>query len=247
MKIIKYNNEADWLKGRIGRITGSKLKDIVVSMNILKDDIVSALEKQGTEFKKTAKKEELEKLLLPVTLKALEEKAQNEAKRKIGSYQLIADRLGIPADEEKPIDRGHRLEKEAIAEFVKMTGKKVDDSLVMWTRDENDNIAYSPDGSVIGEEATVEIKCLGSARHIEALITNEIPSEFEFQKLQSFIVNDKQETLYFCFYDPRLIAKPFIFFTVTRAEVAEAIETYRAYQENELNWVNEWVNKLSDF
>lgn len=202
MKVIKYDNEADWLKGRIGRVTGAKLKDIV--------------SKRGTG-------------------------------KKIGSYQLIADRLGIPADEEKPIDRGHRLEKEAIAYFVKETGKKVDDSLVLWCRDDNENIAYSPDGSVIGEEATVEVKCLGSARHIEALITNEIPSEFEFQKLQSFIVNDTQEVLYFCFYDPRLIARPFFYITVTRAQVAEDIAKYKAYQEEELVWVNDWVNKLSNF
>lgn len=201
MKIIKYNSEADWLKGRIGKVTGSKLKDIVV--------------KRGTG-------------------------------KKIGSYQLIADRLGIPADDEKPMDRGHRLEKEAIAQFVKETGKKVDDSLVIWVRDDNENIAYSPDG-FIGETEAVEVKCLGSARHIEAVITNEIPSEFEFQKLQSFIVNDKLETLYFCFYDPRLIAKPFFCITVTRAEVADDVEAYRTYQENELMWANEWVNRLSNF
>lgn len=201
MKITKFKDEADWLKARIGKVTGSKLKDIVV--------------KRGTG-------------------------------KKIGSYQLIADKLGIPADDEKPMDRGHRLEKEAIALFAKETGKKVDDGLYLWTRDENENIAYSPDG-VISETETLEIKCLGSARHIQALIENEIPGEFEFQKLQSFIVNDKQETLYFAFYDPRLIAKPFFYFVVTRAEVAELVATYKTYQETELVWVNEWVNKLSNF
>ncbi len=201
MKIIKYEDENEWLIGRIGKITGSKLKDIVV--------------KRGTG-------------------------------KKIGSYQLIADKLGIPADEEKPIDRGHRLEKEAIDYFTKETDKKVNDSLVMWCRDDNENIAYSPDG-FIGKKEAVEIKCLGSARHIEAFITNEIPSEYEFQKLQAFIVNDDLQTLYFCFYDPRLLAKPFFYFTVTREQVQDDIELYKSYQENELNWVNDWVNKLSNF
>lgn len=208
MKIIKYKDETEWLKGRIGKVTGSKLKDIVV--------------KRGTG-------------------------------KKIGSYQLIADRLGIPADDEKPMDRGHRLEKEAIAQFAKDSGKKVDDSLVMFVRDDNESIAYSPDAFVVPAKKdgkiteVVETKCLGSARHIEALITQEIPSEFEFQKLQAFIVNDDLQTLYFCFYDPRLIAKPFFYITVTREQVADDIELYRGYQENELVWVNEWVNKLSDF
>lgn len=207
MKILKYSSEADWLKGRIGKVTGSKLKDIVV--------------KRG-------------------------------GGKKIGSYQLIADKLGIPADDEKPMDRGHRLEKEAVECFAKESGKKVEDCLCIWTRDENENIAYSPDGYIIPKKdkpitEAVETKCLGSARHIEALITNEIPSEFEFQKLQAFIVNDDLETLYFCFYDPRLIAKPFFYITVTRAEVKDDVEQYRGYQESELLWVNEWVKKLSNF
>ncbi len=210
MKVLKYNNESDWLKARIGKVTGSKLKDIVV--------------KRGTG-------------------------------KKIGSYQLIADRLGIPADDEKPMDRGHRLEKEAVGMFIKESGmpaEVVNSDLVMWVRDDNENIAYSPDAFLIPKKGTdvvgaVEIKCLGSARHIQALIENEVPSEFEFQKLQSFIVNDKLQTLYFCFYDPRLIAKPFFYFTVTRDSVKDDIELYRSYQENELVWVNDWVNKLSDF
>lgn len=210
MRQVKYNNETDWLKGRIGKVTGSKLKDIVV--------------KRGTG-------------------------------KKIGSYQLIADKLGIPADDEKPMDRGHRLEKEAVQMFIKESGvpkESVNTDLVMWIRDDNENIAYSPDAYIQpkkGEDivSAIEIKCLGSARHIEALITGEIPSEFEFQKLQAFIVNDNLQTLYFCFYDPRLLAKPFFYFIVTRDSLKDDIELYKSYQENELNWVNEWVNKLSGF
>ncbi len=210
MKVVKYKTEAEWLAGRIGKVTGSKLKDIVV--------------KRGTG-------------------------------KKIGSYQLIADRLGIPADDEKPMDRGHRLEKEAVQMFVKEIGfspSDVDDSLAMWLRDDNESIAYSPDAFIVPKKGkdileAVEVKCLGSARHIEALITNQIPSEFEFQKLQSFIVNDKLQTLYFCFYDPRLIAKPFFYITVTRDQIQDDIELYKSYQEAELVWVNEWVNKLSNF
>jgi hypothetical protein len=202
MNIHRYETEAEWLAGRIGKVTGSKLKDIVV--------------KRGTG-------------------------------KKIGSYQLIADKLGIPADDERPMDRGHRLEKEAVAMFAKESGKQVDDdSLQMWTREDNPNIAYSPD-AVVSPIETLEIKCLGSARHIEALITNEIPAEYEFQKLQSFIVNDKQETLYFAFYDPRLLSKPFFYFTIHREDIAEEIAKYKEYQENELVWVNDWVKKLSNF
>src|SRR3990167_2393472 len=199
MNVIHYEDKESWLYDRRSRITGSKLKDIVV--------------KRGTG-------------------------------RKIGFYQLIADRLGIPADDENAMERGNRLESEAVTVFEKETGKEVDSSLQMWVRDDNDSIAYSPDG-VIAKKEALEIKCLGSARHIEALITELVPDEYEFQKLQAFIVNDKLETLYFGFYDPRLIAKPFFYLTVKRSEVQEQVDEYLGYQKNILIDVEKYVKEFT--
>lgn len=201
MKITTYEDRDAWLLARRGKITGSRLKDIVV--------------KRGTG-------------------------------KKIGFYELIAERLGIPADGENPMDRGTRLEKEAVAEFTKSTGKEVDTSLVIWTREDNESIALSPDGS-IGTTEAVEVKCLASARHIEAFLTGKIPSEYEFQKLQYFIVNDELATLYFVFYDPRLLAKPFFIIEVKREDVQEEVTEYLAYQRDTLTEVDMCVNKLSNF
>ena len=72
------------------------------------------------------------------------------------------------------------------------------------SRDDDENIAVSPDG-FIGTTEAVECKCLSSARHIEALLTRAIPSEYEYQVLQYFIVNDKLEMLNFVCYDPRFM------------------------------------------
>jgi len=199
MKTHKFEDREAWLEARRGKITGSRLKDIVV--------------KRGTG-------------------------------KKIGFYELIAERLGIPADDENSMDRGTRLESEAIETFKKETGKKVDTSLVIWTRDDNENIAISPDG-FIGKTEAVEAKCLASARHIEAFLTQQIPDEYEFQKLQYFIVNDKLKTLYFCFYDPRLIAKPFFYIAVNRADIQEDIDTYLLYQKMTLEEVDSIVNSLT--
>lgn len=201
MKTLSFKDKSEWLLARRGKITGSRLKDIVV--------------KRGTG-------------------------------KKIGFYELIAERLGIPADGENPMDRGTRLEEEATQEFIKVTGKKVDTSLVIWTRDDNENIAISPDG-IIGKKEALEVKCLASARHIEALITQKIPDEYEFQVLQYFIVNDKLEKLYFAFYDPRILAKPFFVLEKTRKELQEQIDEYLEYQKNVLKEVDEWTLKLSDF
>jgi hypothetical protein len=95
------------------------------------------------------------------------------------------------------------LEDEAVARFAEETGKKVDNDLVIWFRDDNENIAVSPDGS-IGEKEAVEVKCLSSARHLEAFMTKVIPDEYEYQVLQYFIVNENLKKLYFVFYDPRM-------------------------------------------
>ena len=199
MRTLKFESREEWLAARRGKITGSRLKDIIV--------------KRGTG-------------------------------RKIGFYELIAERLGVPADDENPMDRGTRLEEEAVARFVEETGKKVDTSLVIWTRDDNESIAISPDG-FIGKTEAVEAKCLSSARHIEALLTQKVPDEYEMQKLQYFIVNDKLKTLHFAFYDPRILAKPFFVIDIKREEVKEEVAQYLEYEHQIIKDVNDAVNQLT--
>jgi hypothetical protein len=200
MKITKFETHEEWMAGRIGKITGSRLKDLIV--------------KRGTGDKK-----------------------------KIGFYELIAERIGLPADGENPMERGHRLEEEAIERFEVVTKKEVDKSLVIWSCEDNPNIAVSPDG-MIGETEAVEVKCLSSARHIEALLTNEVPKDFEDQVLQYFIVNDKLETLYLCFYDPRLKVKDFFYLTVNRVSVLDRVEVMKIYEKEVLEEVDLIVNSL---
>lgn len=206
MIIQKFENELDWKAARLGKITGSRLKDIVV--------------KRGTGKKK-------------------------------GFYELIAERIGFPADDEKPMDRGHRLEEEAIDRFIQATEKKVDVSLVIWSREEDPSIAISPDGMVVSENAdvteAVEVKCLASASHIEALLTQEIPDEYHYQVLQYFVCNDKLEKLHFCFYDPRLKVKDFFIIEVTRDQLLSEIETMLISQRETLAEVETVVNTLLAF
>lgn len=199
MKTTKYETIEEWLAGRIGKITGSRLKSIIV--------------KRGTG-------------------------------KKIGFYELIAERLGIPADGENPMDRGTRLEADAVAEFEKATGKKVDTSLVIWEREDNESIAISPDGS-IGKTEAVEAKCLASSRHIEAYLTQEIPDDYKEQAVQYFVVNDELQTLFFAFYDPRLWAKPFFIIEVSRESVQAKVTEYLEYEQATLKEVEEIVNSLT--
>lgn len=201
MKITKYDDKDAWILARRGKITGTRLKDIIV--------------KRGTG-------------------------------KKIGFYELIAERLGIPADGEDAMARGLRLESEAMSRFEKETGKKVNQDLVIWSRDDDVNIAISPDG-YIGKKEAVEVKCLSSARHIQAIIENKIPDEYEYQVLQYFIVNEDLKTLYFVMYDPRIIAKDFVVFEVQRKDVQADVETYLTLERETLSEVIAWTEKLSDF
>lgn len=203
MKIISdiEQNSEEWREIRRGKITGSKLKDLVV--------------KRGTG-------------------------------KKIGFYQLVADRLGIAADDEPAMERGHRLEEEAISCFQNETGKLV--TLAGFcVSDFSDSIALSPDG-LIGEgnafTEAVEVKCLGSARHIEAIVTNAIPDEYELQVLQYFIVIEELQGLNFVFYDPRIVAKPYHCITVYRSEVEEEVRKYRQYQLDALKEIDDIVSDL---
>lgn len=198
MKIKTFDNEEAWLEARRGKITGTRLKDLV---------------------------------------------SKRDIKPKIGFYELIAERVAIPASEEGAMDRGKRLEDYAIERFTKETGKKVNNDLVIWHRDENENIAVSPDGS-IGKTEAIECKCLSSARHLEAWLTKEIPSEFEYQKLQYFIVNDKLKKLYFCFYDPRM-PKDFFYIEVNRKQVQEEVKEYLQLEKEVLEKVAQIEKELT--
>lgn len=201
MKTLKFQNKEDWLKAREGKITGSKLKDLITL--------------KGTGRKKMF-------------------------------YELIAQRVAIPHDGENVMDRGLRLEIEAIQRFEKETNKKVDTSLVLWVSAENDNIAVSPDG-FIGKTEAIEVKCLNSASHLEALLTNEVPGEYDLQALQYFIVNPKLKNLYFAFYDPRIPSKDFFYFTITREEKESDIKFYEEEQVKLLKEIEKITLELTGF
>ena len=208
MKTVPFESREQWMSARMGKVTGTRLKDLIV--------------KRGTG-------------------------------KKIGFYELIAERLMVDEStfegyvpNETPMDRGTRLQKYAIDRFKKATGKEVDEKLVLWIHDNNESIAISPDG-VISETEAVETKCLSAANHIKALITNAIPDDYEYQVAQYFIVNEKLQTLYFVFYDPRIACKDFFYIKVERDTLELDVKDLFDVEVRELKEVDEWVAKLSGF
>lgn len=201
MIVNTFETQEDWLEARKGKITGSRLADIVV--------------KRGTG-------------------------------EKLGFYELIAERIASNEEPEDPRERGHRLETEALHVFAEQTGRDIDTSLVIWQREDNKSIAISPDGFTKDFTEAFEVKCLSSAKHIEAIVTDTIPKEYEYQKLQYFIVNDDLKTLYFIMYDPRMPENLKLkYFVVNREDIAEEIAEYHQYQTEKLARVEEIINQLT--
>lgn len=196
-------NSEEWLDMRRGKITGSKLGDIVV--------------KQGTD-------------------------------RKLGFYELMAERIGLQEEsEESAMERGSRLEDEARELFAKESKKKVE-QVGFVTRDDNQNIALSPDGLIkVGKiyKEALEIKCLSSARHLQAFFEQKIPGEYEEQVAQYFVVMDELETLHFMFYDPRICVLPWHSIKVKRADIADKIKFYKEYQEKTLAEIDALLGSLT--
>lgn len=199
MKTLKFEDREAWLHARRGKITGSRLKDIVV--------------KRGTN-------------------------------KKIGFWELVAEGLGVAPEDESAMERGSRLEPEALERFSKELKKKVDTSLIIWTREDDESIAVSPDGFINKKEA-VETKCLSSARHIEAFFTQKVPDDYEFQVLQYFIVNDDLQKLHLVFYDPRILVKDFFTIVINRKDKEEEIEQYLQYQKETMTEVRGYINALT--
>lgn len=166
---------------------------------------------------------------------------------KKGFWEIVAEKLADDPDGQNPMERGKELESEAIRRLEEETKLKFDDGLVVWSRDDNENIAVSPDGFTKDLKIACECKCLNSASHVEALVTKKIPGEYSDQYLQYFVVNDQLEKLYFVFYDPRLRCKDFFYIIVTRSELRDKI-TKRIEQERKaMEEIKKIVLKLSGF
>lgn len=158
-------------------------------------------------------------------------------------YEILAERLsvGVP-DDENAMDRGNRLEDEAIAWFEMETGKSVE-KLGFAEDDTNPMIANSPDG-IIGDTEAVEVKCPGGKNFVKMWLTNKVPEEYFWQVVQYFIVNQDLKVLWFVGYNPDIPVHPFHLITVLREDVQVDIDRARVSQEEFIKEVNEKLATL---
>lgn len=180
-----------------------------------------------------------------------------DGKTKSAVYRIAAESIigsaAIAEDEltsAQTLARGHELEPVAVQRFEKETGKRARKGLVLWSREDDPRITVSPDAPLgKGMTEALEIKCLLSPKHLEALYKRAIPdntSGYEEQKLQYFIANPKLKTLYWGFYHPDFpTGLDFFYLTFTRQELEEDIERYLTLEREATAKIREIVNAVT--
>ena len=249
MKVLNVEQgSAEWHEARLGKITGTKLKGIVDLSLPLKDDIIKALNDVGNEeYKKSWTAQTLLDLLPDEKRQELLDKKP----KKLGFYEILAEKIAYqPEDgDPKPIDRGVELEPEAREKVALHLDEKVE-KVGICISNLHPDIAVSPDGIIKKKGKVVyavEIKCLSTARHLQALIEQRIPEDYKYQVLQYFIVLEDLEVLYFAFYDPRVVGYELVVIEVHRDDVAEQIEEHLNYQRQVLAEIDRLAEKYSNF
>lgn len=164
-------------------------------------------------------------------------------------YQKVAERLaeGTGDDDglESSRERGKDLEEEAINEAEQKLGLTLIRGNV-WQDSDDPNHIESPDAYTKDLKTAVEIKCLSSARHIQAICLNEPPREYYAEYLNYFLVNDKLETLYVFLYDPRFLMEHLKWhaFEIKRADVEYDIERMRDIDAQAEQMISAMVENL---
>lgn len=163
-------------------------------------------------------------------------------------YAKVAERLaeGTGDDDglESSRERGKELEAEAIATAEQKLGLKLVRGNVWQSTDENH--IESPDAYTEDLKQAVEIKCLSSARHIMAIMTETPPQEYLAEYYNYFLVNDKLETLHIFLYDPRFLVERLQWhdFTLKRADITENLQRMQQVDQAAEDFINNAVKEL---
>lgn len=104
--------------------------------------------------------------------------------------------------------RGNDLEPLARGYLAEYLGVEFKESGWLQSED-NELIGMSPDGITSDYTEQCEIKCLGTKKHYEILINDDIPLEYIHQCLHAFTVNPLLKKMHFLAYRPEA-PKPFI-------------------------------------
>lgn len=266
MQIIDLEQGSpEWHAFRLGKITGTRLGTIWSSRAYTVDDIKKLLDDRGVDLlaykkdmdEKRGKKKALNKADLELLLTEDDKEIlSSDAEKKVEYYQILADQVAITVDDDEAkfrsaMDRGTELEDEACMAFASEFDKEL---LVVGciVSDADPRVINSPDRLVkpkgrskIYREA-VEAKCLSSAKHLMAFFERKVPEEYWTQKVQYFVTNERLETLYWVFYNPRVPMLPMFTLVIKREDLGHWPETMLKYQLRTLKELDALTMRLLD-
>ena len=141
------------------------------------------------------------------------------------------------------MDRGTSLEGEAIKEFERVTGLKVE--LVGFVS--NGYLGWSPDGVIFKGDKIVggiEVKCPDTKNHIKNIVSEKFYQEHQDQLIHGFVVVDDLETNYFVSYDPRLLQRKIYIKEVQRSSQGANIEVAKVAYQTFMDKLLEYKKKI---
>lgn len=137
-------------------------------------------------------------------------KAANNDKSRAHVYEIAAQRISGEVEEtftSYDMQRGHELEPYARECYEENYGRVTQVGFITeWFPEHKFTLGYSPDG-LVGEDGLIEIKCPRKKKHIETLVSGEVPSEYILQCQTGLLVSGRKWLDFFSFY-PGLPMKP---------------------------------------
>lgn len=151
-------------------------------------------------------------------------------------YQKVAERLAEGTGDDDGLESSRERGKELEQEAIDCAEEKLNLKLIrggVWQADDDENHIESPDAYTKDLKTAVEIKCLSSARHIQAIVEDLPPQEYLAEYYNYFLVNEKLEKLYVFLYDPRFMIEGLTWhaFEIKREDIAYEIERMRDVDE----------------
>lgn len=162
-------------------------------------------------------------------------------------YDIVGEtlKMGVTTEYENPIDRGNRLEPEAVAAYEMETGLHTT-KVGFAEHETNSRIGNSPD-RFVGDVGALEIKCPEHKNHIKYMLEKKVPDDYIWQVVQYFVVHEKLEWLDFMSYNPDLPSHPIFIIRVTRFELMDKIIELESKEQQFIVEVNQILETLINF
>lgn len=166
------------------------------------------------------------------------------SKHLLGFYELLAERLTDCDDLSSNAERGKELESEALEVASDELGIDFVRGNV-WELDKNH--IESPDGYTNDLKMAIEIKCLSSARHIQAIYDDVPPQEYATEYANYFLVNKDLEMLIVFLYDPRFIEQKLRthYWFLNRVDLMPQIKALKQVKKQVLRELKEAEERLA--